>query len=263
MTGGQHALDQAVAAERLEGWQPTPADLDILHAESRGEDRLTAVRDALRGNGPIGQSRWAALRSRRRPYLLPGSDVLRNSLGLVDAAQLHRAESILTAIRLVRCHAGRAELGQEPGVRRLLALHRYLFQDVYPWAGELRTVELSKNGHDFTRTANIWDGLMAAHEAIESTTWESADHGEVAYLLSRTYAELNQAHAFREGNGRTGTMLLHLLLAPTRFRLDLSAVERDEWIAASRDSAPFRRSGAPSPRPFLPIFLRAVTPGEV
>ncbi|WP_328813682.1 Fic family protein [Rhodococcus sp. NBC_00297] len=254
-----HAVDQAVAAERLEGWRPTPADLALLVAECRGETVLPSVREGLVGDGPKRESRWAALRPRHTPYLLPGSTTLRNVLGIVDAAALHRAESILTALRLVRCHTGRADLGGAVGVHRLLSVHRYVFQDFYVWAGDVRTVELSKNGTAFARCSVVWDGLMGVHETILSADWAAADRGELAYLLSRTYADLNQVHPFREGNGRAATMLLHLLVAPTGFRLDLTDVERRDWIAASQDSAPFRQAGAPSARPFLPFFLRALS----
>lgn len=257
-----HALDQAVAAEQLEGWHPTRDDLLLLAAECRGDEVLDGVRTAVRGDGKIRESRWAAMRPGRAPYLIPGSTILRNELGLHDAAALHRAESILTAIRLVRCHTDRADPLVEDGIHRLIALHGYVFQDVYSWAGQVRTVDLSKNGHSFTRASAVWDVLISIHDALLAAPWESADLGESAYLLARTYAELNQAHPFREGNGRTGTMLLHLLVRQTAFDLDLTGVDRADWIQASRDSAPFRQAGAPSPRPFIPIFRRALVPRE-
>jgi cell filamentation protein len=63
---------------------------------------------------------------------------------------------------------------------------------------------------------------------------------------------------FSEGNGRAGALLLHTIAALCARRLDLTAVSREEWYAASRDSMPFRRDGRPNHRPFLPLFAGAL-----
>lgn len=76
--------------------------------------------------------------------------------------------------------------------------------------------------------------------------------------MSRLYAEYNRVHPFREGNGRTGTLMLHTLAVLCGRRLDLAPITRDEWYAASRDSMPFRRDGHGNHRPFLPLFVRAL-----
>ncbi|HYJ55231.1 MAG TPA: Fic family protein [Mycobacterium sp.] len=75
---------------------------------------------------------------------------------------------------------------------------------------------------------------------------------ELAVSADRLYAEYNQIHPFREGNGRTGTLLLHTVAALCGRSLDLTGVTRDEWYSASRDSRPFRRgsaAGGINPRP--------------
>ena len=79
------------------------------------------------------------------PYLEPASGILRNRLGLTDHATLDRAEAELTEWR-------RAEMITRPvrvtgDLRQLQAIHRQLFQDVYDWAGQLRTVDIRK-GND-------------------------------------------------------------------------------------------------------------------
>lgn len=75
------------------------------------------------------------------PYLYPGAGVLRNRLGLTDPDQLDRVERRLVTQRIIE--------GAPTGdfdVAHLRAIHRHLFQDVYAWAGELRTVEIAKGG---------------------------------------------------------------------------------------------------------------------
>ena len=96
----------------------------------------------------------------------------------------------------------------------------------------------------------------AARElAVSGAGMEAA---ALAYGLARLYADYNHLHPFREGNGRTGTLMLHTVAALGGARLDLGAVSRDEWYAAARDSMPFRRDGRANHRPFLPLFVRAL-----
>jgi cell filamentation protein len=82
------------------------------------------------------------------PYLIPGTKVLRNRLGISDARRLDRIERRIVADRIAEgAPVGAFDLG------RLRAIHRHLFQDIYDWAGELRTVEINKGGHQFQFSA--------------------------------------------------------------------------------------------------------------
>src|SRR5271170_300815 len=81
------------------------------------------------------------------PYLYPGTSVLKNLRGLTDPEQLERFEARRTHQRI-------AELIDNPlmggfDLAHLKAIHRYIFQDVYEWAGQFRTVNISKGGHLF------------------------------------------------------------------------------------------------------------------
>src|SRR5208337_1902475 len=87
------------------------------------------------------------------PYLDAASGVLKNRLGITDAATLEQAEAALVATRSY-------ELSQKPLAGRfdlshLEAIHRYLFGDLYEWAGELRTVDISKGEQRFAHHAHI------------------------------------------------------------------------------------------------------------
>jgi cell filamentation protein len=86
-------------------------------------------------------------------YLDPASGVLKNRLGITDAAVLERAEAALVATRSY-------ELSQTPlkgrfDLTHLQAIHRYLFGDLYEWAGQLRTVDISKGSQPFAHHAHI------------------------------------------------------------------------------------------------------------
>ncbi len=76
------------------------------------------------------------------PYLDPASGVLRNLLGITDAAELARAEAALSASRLIDLE--RRRLPGRYDLAHLQAFHRYILGDVYGWAGELRTVSIAK-----------------------------------------------------------------------------------------------------------------------
>lgn len=254
-----HAVDQTVAAERLEGWRPDRDDVADLIALATGElthpDHLTARQNRATALPVTTRRRLLAV---PRPYLVTGTPVLRNNFGIRDSEQLRQLEFAATASRLLQVH-----LRATPPVRRLDAdhirtLHRDVFGDVFAWAGQHRIVDLSKNGDGFAPVGAIDRYLREVEIAIATVDWPRVDHGRLAYALAAVYVTYNHAHPFREGNGRTGTLLLHQLCAPTGFRLDLSGVDRAEWIAASRDSAPFRRTGAPSPRPLIPLLGRAL-----
>ncbi len=78
------------------------------------------------------------------PYVYPGTHVLRNRLGITDARKLDRIERRLVGDRI----AEGVPLGSFD-LAHLRAIHRHLFQDVYDWAGELRTVEIFKGGNQF------------------------------------------------------------------------------------------------------------------
>jgi cell filamentation protein len=184
--------------------------------------------------------------------------VLRNNFGLRGADQLRAVEFAATASRLLQAHLWASTPARSVDAAHVLALHRHVFGDVFGWAGQTRIVDLSKNGDAFAPVAAIPRYLREVEIAIAATDWHRADRGRLAYALAAVYVLYNHAHPFREGNGRTGTLLLHQLTASTGYRLDLSSVTAAEWVAASRDSAPFRRTGAPSPRPLIPLLSRAL-----
>jgi cell filamentation protein len=85
------------------------------------------------------------------------------------------------------------------------------------------------------------------------------DDHRLSYELARVYADYNQIHPFREGNGRTGALLLHHVTERCGRRLDLTSIRRNDWYAAARDSMPLHRDGRASHRPFLFLLRGAAT----
>jgi hypothetical protein len=102
------------------------------------------------------------------PYLISGSSVLRNKLGIIDAGSLDQIERRFVAQRIAEViPAGRFDLAH------LRAIHRHLFQDVYPWAGELRTVEIAKDGHQF-QFRRVFETGWPPYQGAWASLFESA-----------------------------------------------------------------------------------------
>jgi cell filamentation protein len=134
-------------------------------------------------------------------YLDAASGVLKNRLGITDAALLEQTEAALAATRSY-------ELSQTPlpgqfDLAHLQAIHRYLLGDVYEWAGQLRTIDIGKGVHLFAHHAHIGSAAapifkQLAEEKHLAGLDPATFSGRAAYYLG----ELNALHPFREGNGR-------------------------------------------------------------
>lgn len=173
------------------------------------------------------------------PYCYPGTSILVNRLGLRDQARLDAFETLITAQR-----------GDEPlprgrlGYAHYRAIHRHLFQDVFDWAGEVRTVRIAKGGSMFCYPEHI-DGEMRrlfARLGADRFLRElpaTAFAPRAAHLL----AELNAIHPFREGNGRTQLTYLTLLASRAGHPLALERMDPAAMLAGMVTS--FQSNEAP------------------
>ena len=170
------------------------------------------------------------------PFLDPRTGVFRNRLGITDRAELAAAEKTLTGVRVDQLRrrrvAGRYDLDH------LRAFHWTIFQDVYPWAGQLRTVLIVKAGASFClphqivdTAADVFGRLAAAHHL------RGRDRDAFLDGLTALLAEVNALHPFREGNGRTQRAFLGQLARDAGYRLRWEHVDRDANIDAARAAA--------------------------
>ena len=162
------------------------------------------------------------------PYTYPNSTVLKNKLDLRTQAELDAFETEISSAR-----------AEEPLPEGKLdfahyrAIHHHLFQDVYEWAGQPRTVRISKGGNPFCFPENIegqanllFDELRKADILRKLGSMEFSD--KAAHFL----AELNAIHAFREGNGRAQLSFFALLADHAGHPLDLAELDPDEMLDA-------------------------------
>jgi len=164
------------------------------------------------------------------PYTYPGSSVLRNRLDITDAARLDYFEREAVTQRATESiPKGRFNLAH------LRAIHRHLFQDIYDWAGEIRTVEIAKDGHQFQFRRFIETGMADVYRRLKGANFLRG-RGRAAFAAATggIMGDVNYVHPFREGNGRTQLYYLEQLAEQAGHKLDLSQLDPDLWIAASR-----------------------------
>jgi cell filamentation protein len=170
--------------------------------------------------------------SDRDAYLDPDSGVLKDRFGVTEAATLEALETDLAGARF-------RELATRPlaaqfNLSHLQAIRQYLFGDLYEWAGELRTVDISKNGHVFAHHTHI-----AASAADIFRRLASENHlrglGKDAFAFRSAYylVEINALHPFREGNGRTQREFMSALATATGFYFAWEQTSQEEMLQAS------------------------------
>lgn len=167
------------------------------------------------------------------PYLYPGTTTLRNKLGLRDAKALDRAERRLVTDRI---EEGKLPTGTF-NLKHLQAIHRYLFQDVYAWAGEIRTIEIAKGGHQFQFRQYIVTGMADVHRRLlERDFLRALSAPDFANAAGEIVGDLNYVHPFRDGNGRTQLLYLKQLGLQAGHPIDLTRLDPAAWLKASREA---------------------------
>lgn len=164
------------------------------------------------------------------PYCYPGTDVLRNRLGITDPAQLDKAERRLVVQRTAAgIPKGRFDLAH------LRTIHRHLFQDVYEWAGELRTVEIAKGGSQFQFRRFIEAGMADVHaRLVQARHLRGLRAPDFATAAGVIIGDVNHVHPFRDGNGRTQLQYLAQLGEMAGHPVVLRNLDPRKWIEASK-----------------------------
>jgi cell filamentation protein len=164
------------------------------------------------------------------PYVYPGTSILRNRFGIRNTGQLDAMERRLVAQRIAE--------GMPTGdfdLAHVRAIHRHLFQDVYAWVGELRTVEIAKGGHQFQFVRFIETGMADIHRRLEQADFlRNLSAAAFAQAAGPIIGDLNYVHPFRDGNGRTQLQYLDQLADQAGHPLDLTRLNAERWLAASR-----------------------------
>ena len=155
-------------------------------------------------------------------------DMLENKLGLTSSAELARMEEQLSKKKAVLLFE-KGILDSLPAGKfsTLQAIHRYLFEDIYEFAGEIRKVNMAKGNFRFAPLMY----LDAALENIDKMPQSDFDE------IIEKYVEMNIAHPFREGNGRSARIWLdHMLKQKIGKVIDWSKVDKEDYLLAMERS---------------------------
>ena len=171
-------------------------------------------------------------------YFVEGGDVLENKLGITDSAMLEKAEEDAFAYAsssIVNTDFSATELNFD----FLKSLHARLFGAVYPFAGQVRTVNITKP--DSNIPFCMADFIAPEAERIfgeleKSHYLDGMSKSQFADRLAELATELNALHPFREGNGRTIRLYLQLLARNAGYLLDYAAVPHEAIIAADKQA---------------------------
>lgn len=168
-------------------------------------------------------------------YCYPHSTVLINKLGITDACLLNSAEREVTSLRIGQLLAH--HLNGNFDLDHLKDIHKFLFGDLYPWAGEFRKVNIAK-GNQFCRNEYIEAQLTALFDALKAENYlrNCTDRIVLAKRLAYYLGEINAIHPFREGNGRAQRMFIEHLAFANDFELDFAKVTDADMLEASVQS---------------------------
>lgn len=141
-------------------------------------------------------------------YTYPGTEVLRNLLDLKISGELSRVEYEQTTDKLFSLYLNPIFVY---AMNDVCKIHKYLFEDLYQWAGEYRKVNISKEEKAYMAMQSFEMGTMHLDELIEEYNETAVTEEDIILGLSIILDRLNYMHPFREGNGRTQREVIRVL----------------------------------------------------
>lgn len=165
-------------------------------------------------------------------YCYDGSFVLKNKLNILNEDELKAAEREITSLRTAQALINKIEGNFD--FKHIAKIHRLLFGDIYEWAGNIRTVNISK-GNQFCLCQYIQDQMNELFKKLKNENYllDYKNKNEVAIRLAYYLGEINSIHPFREGNGRTQRMFIEHLAASLGYQLDFMKISSSEMLEAS------------------------------
>lgn len=174
-----------------------------------------------------------------KKYCYLGTNILKNKLNIREFDLLCNAERDYSAVR-------QAELDLKGvtgdfSIKHLCSIHKHIFQDIYTWAGKIRTVDISKETvfcliqYIEAQSEGLFNKLKKEKCLVDIT-----DKKYMASRLAYYFGEINMIHPFREGNGRTQRIYIEQLCKNNgNFEIDFTEITQEEMLYASIQSAKF------------------------
>ena len=154
--------------------------------------------------------------------------ILKNKLGLDDELELAKEEERITKLKAIELfETGKLEEFEVGTFKGLSQIHKYLFEDIYEFAGNIRTENIAKNNFRFASSMYLEDALKNI-DKMPQTNFDE---------IVEKYIEMNIAHPFREGNGRSTRIWLDMILKKELGKvIDWSKIDKEDYLLAMERS---------------------------
>ncbi|MGF6906802.1 Fic/DOC family protein [Fusobacterium sp. PH5-44] len=167
-------------------------------------------------------------------YVYPNTTVLKNKLNIRIQEELSAVERRNTSLRYLELENNNAKIERTFDFQHLKKIHKYLFQDTYSWAGEVRDVDIAKGNSLFCRAIHIEGYAEDVFNNIKKNNYFIGNNNEELSLkLAETLLDLNALHPFREGNGRTQREFIRELAEERGYKLSFEHFTQKEMIELS------------------------------
>ena len=154
--------------------------------------------------------------------------ILKNKLGLDNEVELAKEEERITKLKAIELfETGKLDEFEIGTFQGLSQIHKYLFEDIYEFAGKIRTENISKNNFRFASAMYLKEALRKIDNMPQSNFDE----------IIEKYVEMNIAHPFREGNGRSTRIWLDMILKKELGKVvDWSRIDKEDYLLAMERS---------------------------
>ncbi len=165
-----------------------------------------------------------------------GTTCLINKFDIKDEKILKELETTITLSKI-------AEYNLNPlfctfDVSHYKAIHKFIFEDIYDWAGEYRTVNMTKKGTKFANSDDIEDLMERSFNRLKTLNYfQNSDFEVFVNNIVEFYCTTNMIHPFREGNGRTQRLFISQLIDMNGYYIDLFDIDTDELMIATIQAA--------------------------
>ena len=170
------------------------------------------------------------------PYTYSGTAILRNKFNIRDSSVLSKVERRITEAKLVLLQTRQLPRGHYD-LKHLQAMHKYLFGDIYDWAGEIRSAGfISKGQSIFCHSDFIVPYAQSLFSWMHREDFKGMTTEQCAKRMAFYLSEVNALHPFREGNGRTTRLFFDSFAKVNGWDLGIAQIPHDEFVAAMIES---------------------------
>ncbi len=167
----------------------------------------------------------------KSPYCYEDTYVLKNNLNIRDKEKLDIVEGVISLDRITFLQEN--PMKGKFDVNHLMKIHKFIFGGIYPFAGKFRNEEINKGG-EFAPTYYLGESVKDLLGKLSKEKYlKGLDVDKTAEKLAYYMSELNFAHPFREGNGRTNREFIRTLALKNGYKLDWDRIESNELLNAT------------------------------